>query len=75
MNTLSKDQIAWAYVCGLPINLGIYKMVIDYARGDSSEAEYSEYYNRLSDAQKTMADTLIIQTDREITATQAGQRK
>ena len=74
MNTLSKDQIAWAYVCGLPINLGIYKMVIDYAKGDSSEAEYSENYNRLSDVQKTMADMLIVETDREITATKAGER-
>jgi hypothetical protein len=49
-------------------------MVIDYAKGDSSEAEYSENYNRLSDVQKTMADMLIVETDREITATKAGER-
>jgi hypothetical protein len=74
MNTLSKDQISWASVTGVPINLIIHKLVIDYATGDLPEAEYAAIYNMLADFAKRMADDLILQTDREINAQQAAER-
>lgn len=59
MNVLTSREQAWNDACGLPAKYLLTKIVLDYARGASSLAEYSEYYSRMDVAQKQFCDDMV----------------
>jgi len=58
MNTLSQNQVYYNASCGLPTEFLLQKIVLGYAEGSYSLDEYTDYYNRMTPAQKQTADDL-----------------
>ena len=75
MNTMSQEQINWNYSCGLPQSFIVQKIVMNYAAGSSSLAEYTEFYNSYFTAdQKQIADDMIMQIAVETNYALAAQK-
>ncbi len=74
MNTMSREQIAYNYYCGLPQSFNVQKVVINYASGSSSLEEYTEFYNSFTAIQKHIADVMIAQIADETNCALAAQK-
>ncbi len=61
MNTMSQEQINWNYTCGLPVKFLLTKNFINYVEGRSSQEEYAEYYSRMTQDQKQIADDMVME--------------
>lgn len=60
MNTMSQEQISYNYYCGLPQSFNVQKIVMNYAAGSSSLAEYTELYDSFTADQKQIADDMVM---------------
>ncbi len=60
MKTLTQEQRYYTASCGLPAKFLLQKIVLNYAEGYFSQAEYDDFYNRMTVTQKKTADDLIV---------------
>lgn len=59
MDSLTREQVGFMKSTGLPEYYMIQKIVFQYAEGNMSESEYSEFYASWTSSNKDQADELV----------------
>lgn len=75
MYALTEKQVYWTSHCGLPAKYLLTQIILDYAVGRLTLSEYEDFYNRMGDSQKKIADKLVEEISKAVIFDSNGKAK